>query len=355
MGLLYTKMKVFNYKEKIDSLPAQNTGILPPVHLRIKPTNVCNHKCSYCAYRDPGLQLGQNMSIRDFIPREKMIEILEDIRDMGVRAVTFSGGGEPFCYQYFLDTVRFLAETDIKFASLTNGAKLEGEIAEIFAHKGTWIRVSMDGWDDESYTRFRGVRDGEFKKILNNLTRFKKLGGKCLTGVSLIISRDNAGHVYEFINRLKETGIDSIKLSPCIISNSAGENNEYHSPILESVREQATRAVSDFADPAFQIYDTYHLLDDKFQKSYEWCPYLQMLAVIGADQMVYSCQDKAYNEDGLLGSIKDVRFRDFWFSDKNRFFRINPSIMCNHHCVANEKNRLVLEYLERDPEHEAFI
>lgn len=31
---------------------------------------------------------------KDFIPLEKMLEILEDIKDMGVQAITFSGGGE---------------------------------------------------------------------------------------------------------------------------------------------------------------------------------------------------------------------------------------------------------------------
>ena len=80
MSLLYTRMKVFHYKDKIDSLPASRPEVLPPLHIRIKPTNACNHKCSYCAYRHEDLQLGEDMSVRDMIPRDKMREILEDIR-----------------------------------------------------------------------------------------------------------------------------------------------------------------------------------------------------------------------------------------------------------------------------------
>ena len=71
---------------------------------------------------------------------------------------------------------------------------------------------------------------------------------------------------------------------------------------------------------------------------------------------VYSCQAKAYNlKDGLIGSIKDQTFKSFWFSDKNNFFTINPSCVCDHHCVANMKNKTILEYLNADRDHLGFV
>jgi MoaA/NifB/PqqE/SkfB family radical SAM enzyme len=356
MGNLYTKMKIFHFKEKIDSLPSSEDEIMPPIHIRIKPTNVCNHNCCYCAYRAENLQLGKDMNRRDYIPYEKMMEIIDDIADMGVKAITFSGGGEPFCYPYLLQTVKRLSQGSIKFASLTNGAKLKGELAEIFALCGTWLRVSMDGWDNESYAIYRGVGRDEFTKVMNNMENFKKIGGECLLGVCLIVDKINAGHVYEFIRQIKEIGADSIKVSPCIVSNDRIENNLYHQPFFEDVRKQTKKAISDFSDATFEINDAYHELDETFTKDYTWCPYLQILPVIGADLNIYPCQDKAYNlDEGLIGSIKDCRFEDFWFKDKNKFFKINPSQHCNHHCVANAKNKLILDYLNTDREHLGFV
>jgi len=356
MGLLYTKMKVFHYKEKIDSLPRENPRILAPIHIRIKPTNICNHNCHYCAYRVDNLQLGKDMVIRDTIPKQRMLEIIEDFHDMSVKAVTFSGGGEPFCYPYLLDAVKKLAIARIKFASLTNGSLLQGEVAEIFAREGTWLRVSMDGWDDQSYSRYRKVPDGEFTKVMDNMKQFKKFGGKCYLGVSFIIDQKNAAHVYELIARLNDIGVDSVKVSACIVSNSGRQNNEYHKPVFALVKDQTARAIKAFASERFEISDAYHELDDKFKKDYAWCPYLQILPVIGADLNIYPCQDKAYNlEEGLIGSIKDMRFKDFWFSDKNNFFKVNPSVHCNHHCVANAKNKLILEYLDSDKDHLGFV
>lgn len=356
MGLLYTKMKVFHFKDKIESLPKDIDTIKPPIHIRIKPTNVCSHNCWYCAYKADNLQLGKDMIGKDFIPKEKMMEIIDDVAEMGVQAITFSGGGDPLCYPYILDAVRKLSRTSVSFALLTNGSLLQDEVAEIFAHNGTWLRVSIDGWDDESYARYRNVKVGEFTKIMKNIENFKKQDGKCYLGISLIVDRENAAHIHEIIGRVKNAGVDSVKVCPCIVSNEGRENNDYHKPIFDPVKEGIQKAMEAFSDQSFEISDSYHALDDKFDKSYEWCPYLQILPVIGADLNIYPCQDKAYNlEEGLIGSIKERRFRDFWFSCKEKFFRIDPSRVCNHHCVANEKNRLVQEYLRADKNHLGFV
>lgn len=356
MGQLYTKYKIFRYKDKIDSLPREVEEIKPPVHIRIKPTNVCGHNCWYCAYKSDDLQLGKDMVTKDYIPKDKMMEIIDDIIDMGVKAVTFSGGGDPFYYPFFLDTVKKLAKSPVQFASLHNGSRLRGELAEVFAHHATWLRISIDGWDDESYAQYRGIREGEFTKVIKNMQNFKKLNGKCYLGISYIIDQKNAPHVFNFTKRLKEIGVDSVKMSACIVDDDVYKNNAYHKEIYDLVKDQIQRAKEELADTSFEVYDSYHELEDRFFKDYTWCPFLQMLAVIGADLNIYPCQDKAYNlTDGVIGSIKHQRFKDFWFSDKEKFFKINPSVICNHHCIANHKNKVILEYLGADRQHEVFV
>lgn len=356
MASKYSQLKVFHYQEKVDSLPMSVDTIKPPIHIRIKPTNFCNHNCCYCAYRADDLQLGQDMNVRDFIPEEKMMEILDDCIEMGVKAITFSGGGEPFMYKHMLPTAKKLASSPIAFASLTNGANLQGEVAEIFANHAKWVRVSIDGWDDESYAQYRRTGKKEFSKVIQNMKDFKAYGGDCALGVSFIIDQTNYKHVFEFIELIKSIGVDSIKLSGCVVNNSGSKNNEYHKPIFDEVKAQALKAKQLLEDESFEIYDTYHLLEDKFEKNYTWCPYPQVLPVIGADLNVYPCQDKAYNlENGLIGSIKDISFKEFWLSDKSKFFKINPKIHCNNHCVANNKNHMILDYLDVDDDHLGFV
>ena len=173
MNLLYTKTKIFHYTDKLDSLPQPTPEIKPPLHIRIKPTNYCNHNCCYCAYRAENLQLGKDMVNKDSIPREKMVEIIDDIIEMGVQAVTFSGGGDPFCYPHLAEVAEKLAASPIQFAALTNGSNLKGPVAKTFAQHATWLRVSMDGWDRNSYASYRNVKTGEFHKVMANMKNFK--------------------------------------------------------------------------------------------------------------------------------------------------------------------------------------
>ncbi|MCP5043043.1 MAG: radical SAM protein, partial [bacterium] len=287
MGLKYTRMKAFHYKEKVDSLPHEREEILPPVHVRIKPTNACAHSCWYCAYKADDMQLGQDMVTRDSIPLEKMLEIIDDLDEMGVRAVTFSGGGDPFHYKYLLEAAKALAASNMSFASLTNGARLTGEVAEVFSAHATWLRVSIDGWDSGGYGGDRGVKASEFGRVIGNMEAFQKLGGTCNLGVSYIIDKNNAPHIYDFAKCMRNIGVASVKMSPCITSNDGAESNRYHEEFYSAAKAEIAKAQADLADSSFEINDAYHYLEDKFDKDYTWCPYLQMLMVIGADLNVY--------------------------------------------------------------------
>jgi MoaA/NifB/PqqE/SkfB family radical SAM enzyme len=355
MANKYSNLKIFHYKEKLDSLKANIDDIKPPIHIRIKPTNVCNHNCWFCAYKAKHLQLGADMIERDYIPKDKMIEILDDCKDMGVKAITFSGGGEPFVYKYFLESIQRLIKHNISFSAITNGSKLKGEIADLFAINATWIRISIDGFDKESYSKSRHINIQEFDKVISNMKDFASIKNrKCNLGVSAIIDDKNYHKIYDFSMMMKDIGVDSIKLSGCIVDNDREKNNIYHKPFFDKAKKLCIKIKQDLQDDSFEVFDSYHYLDDNFQKDYKWCPYLQILPIIGADLNIYPCQDKAYNiKEALIGSIKDRSFKDFWFDDKNKFFKINPSMHCKNHCVANNKNKMILDYL--NTEHLGFV
>lgn len=354
MALLNTNLKIFSYPDKIKSLPASVDEVLPPIHVRIKPTNICNHHCWFCAYRQDDFQLGETMVEKDQIPFEKMMEIVDDLIEMKVQAVTFSGGGEPFVYPHLLATARRLADSGIAFASLTNGARLTGEVAEVFARHATWVRISLDGWDGPSYAKTRKVAETEFDKVLGNMAAFKKLGGKCNLSTVIVVGHDNAPHIHELVGRLAPLGVDSIKIAPVIVSNKGEENTLYHQSHMELMKEQVARAKADYGHLT-EISDALDAQLHTFEKGYEWCPMLQIRPVIAADLNIYSCQDKAYNPDGLMFSIKDRRFKDAWMDNKAQFMRVNPTQHCNHHCVAHGSNKLLLEYLSADPNHLPFV
>jgi MoaA/NifB/PqqE/SkfB family radical SAM enzyme len=354
MSTIYSNLKFLSFTDHVKAF--QEKRVVAPIHIRVKPINQCNHNCWYCAYRVSNLKVGEDIDLKDVIPKDKMLEIADDIIEMGVKAVTFTGGGEPLLYKPLPEVVKRLADGGIKVATLTNGANLKGKMADAFAENGVWVRVSTDAWDDASFTNSRGVRDGEFSDLLRNLHEFSSRGSKCVLGVSFIVDEANYTHLYEACSQLKKAGVQHVKFSRVAVANTGSENNAYHARIINDVAAQIEMSRT-LADDRFSVINHYEDMDDRFQKKYTTCPYLMFLTVIGADCKVYTCQDKAFTASGALGSIQNRRFKEFWFSEENqkRLFGLNPSKECTHHCVSHDKNLAILDLLSIDPNHVFFV
>jgi Fe-coproporphyrin III synthase len=354
MDDVYSKLKFLRFRDQLEAL--ENGHVAPPVHVRIKPMNPCDHDCWYCAYHDENLQLGNLMEYKDRLPREKMMEIADDLAEMGVKAVTFSGGGEPLIYPHIAEAANRLGKSGIKLATLTNGSHLHEDIAEAFARYGTWIRVSIDGWNAESYAKIRNVKLTEFDMVINNMRNFANLNSSCILGINYVIDNQNYGHVLEFTKLMKDVGVNHMKIMGVLVSNDGRESNQYHDTFRESVYSQIEQAKL-LEDGKFKIIDHYHEFPERFDKDYQTCPSMQFLTIIGADSKVYSCHDKAYTELGLLGSIENRRFKDFWYSEENkkRLKEINPSKDCQHHCAEHKRNLMLHEYMNVDQGHMEFV
>jgi sulfatase maturation enzyme AslB (radical SAM superfamily) len=354
MAVLYSNLKFLRFQDRLAAF--QRREVLAPVHIRIKPTNRCNHDCWYCAYKVDNLQLGEEMVEADTIPPEKMAEIVEDIIGMGVQAVTFSGGGEPLLYKTLPETITRLAEGGVRVATLTNGANLKGRMADVLARHAVWVRISIDAWDNASYCKARNLKGDAFSQLLRNMRAFTARDTRCVLGVSFIITEENYEYLVDACTTFKEAGVNHVKLSGVVVDNAGDQNNQYHDRFMEQVTAKIHEAET-LTDAHFTIINHYHALEERFNKPYTLCPFLQWLTVIGADSKVYACQDKTYTPSGLLGSIQDQSFKTFWFSEENRrrLFALNPARVCRHHCVTHSKNLAIYDFLDLDPDHSVFV
>jgi MoaA/NifB/PqqE/SkfB family radical SAM enzyme len=340
MSNLYSDLKIFNDTEYINNMPA---GTNSPYHVRVKLTNHCNHRCTYCAFRDPKQSLGLNINQNDEIPFDKMVQTIHDFRELGVKAVTFSGAGEPCLYPDFPEIIRRMAP--IKFAMLTNGSLFKDEIAELFAEYGSWVRISIDGWDRESYKTYRGADD--FDKVIKNILNFKS--NNCLLGLNIVVTNENASHIVDILQAIQGSQVREIKVSPCVVSDKIYQNVKYHEDYKQMIEDQ----IDTIRQAGIQVAYTYHTQFEEFKKDYTWCPNVQMRPVIGADCNIYSCHDKAYEKAGLLGSFKDCTFKEAW--ESLDVFKIKPNLDCQHHCISHNKNKMVHSFLNIYQDHITFV
>ena len=352
---VYSNLKIFSFPEKLTSI--KDRTLSPPIYVRIKPTNICNHSCWYCGYQaNPNMSMGDNVDLKEVIPPEKLHEICDDLIKMGTKAVTFTGGGEPLVYPKIDQFITKLIDGGISVAVITNGANLKGRIASSLAGRASWVRVSMDGWDNASYIKYRQSKDGEFDKIVQNLREFSLQKAETKLSVAFNVDKDNYHKIYEFASLMKSIKIDTLKFTGVVVYDSFEENSAYHAPFATLAIDQIEKAKAEFEAYGFEVENVYKVQNTRYLKSYSRCYFSEFLTVIGADQMVYACHDKAYTTGGELGSIKDRSFSDFWTSADARqaIDKINPKLHCLHHCTADGKNRLLDEFVNIDQDHIAF-
>lgn len=336
----YSNLKVFAHAEELNRVHKGER--ISPIYVRLKPTNYCNHHCYYCSYADSELGLRDIVHRQDQIPWEKMREIIDDFKDMGVKAVTFSGGGEPLVYPYIIETIQRMKEAGVEISIITNGQLLDGKRAQALKD-AKWVRVSCDSANAETYAKVRKITLDAFDRVCDNIREFAKIKEKyCELGINFVINHENAYQVYDMAKLSKKLGANHIKFSARITKGLF----EYHKPFKQDVIEQLHRAQKELEDDGFKVINKYEGDFDTamvFARQYNKCYINNLVTTIAADCKVYFCHDKAYVSSGIVGDLKEKSFRELWFSDEvvKRYQEFDAQKECPHHCVYDDRNILL--------------
>jgi MoaA/NifB/PqqE/SkfB family radical SAM enzyme len=285
-----------------------------------------------------------------------MQEIILDMSEMGVKAVTFSGGGEPLVYPYIVETMQKILDAGIDLSIITNGQLLKEERAKVLAN-AKWVRISFDSANAETYSKTRGIPLTAFDEVCHNIAEFSKIKkSNCELGINFVINHENASQVYDMAKLVKNLGVNHIKYTARVTKDLF----EYHKPFKENVIEQIHRAKAELESEGFRVINKYEGDFESalvFHRCYEKCYINRLFTVIAADSKVYFCHDKAYVSDGIVGDLSQQSFKDLWFSDEviKRYETFNPQIECNHHCVYDDRNELLNTFYSLDRNHINFI
>ena len=349
----YSDLKLLHFPEKLASF--KSGAITAPIYVRVKPINLCNHSCWWCVYHSPEMsQMHSDMVNRDIIPTEKMMETLADFAAMGVKAVTYSGGGEPLLHKDIVAIMERTLDLGIDLSIITNGSFLKDMKAAVLG-RARWVRVSMDYSCKEELAKFRGVHEKLYDEIMANIEEFGRTKtASCDLYVNYIVHKENCTNLMGVAEKLKAIGVQNVRFSPMWLSPGF---HEYHTEIAGSVQDQLQRIASQFSHNGFSVNTTYDLTATAHNsfRTYKRCYFMQTVPVIGADLNVYACHNKAYDSTGAIGSIKDRSFKDLWFSPeaKQAFECLDPTKVCGHQCANDSKNLLVNEWLNAS--HDNFV
>jgi len=327
----YSIYKILKFDEKIKSL--KSGEITPPIMVYINPTNRCNHKCWFCVYDHRTSGMHPDVNFSDELSFDRMFALVDELYDAGVKAVTFSGGGEPLCYKDIDKVFEKLIGKGIDVGLITNAQLLCGSHAKALS-KAKWIRISADYYEKSGFVKSRGVSDASFDRIVENIESFLKTYPTIDVGMNYVITADNYASLKDAALFWKERGLKSIRFSPVWISNF----EEYHRPMRDLVRYDLEEVKKNLSGLSFEVQDSYKI-DLKSQYVSECrCLFMQAVTVIASDGNVYACHNMSYDPVGKIGSIKDMPFDKMWGSEEVQkvIDSFDPRVSCKNRQCANK-------------------
>lgn len=365
MSDAYSALKVLHHPARLGAYKEGQP--FAPAHVQIILSDWCNQSCSFCAYRMEGYtsnalfgvetDKGRNNNPRRQIETNKVIEILDACEAMGVRAIQYTGGGEPCAHKDHHQLFGAVLDRGMELALVSNGTLLTKETIDLLGSCAAWVRISLDAGNEDTYNAVRHVPKAQFGKALATIGHLasakRKSGSPMVLGVGFVVTPDNWTDVIEATMKAKALGADNIRISAMF----SQEDEQPYLLFYKQARDLIDQA-KECATADFQVIDRFgDRLDDLRLKSpdYERCGYQHFTTYIGGDLNVYRCCNTAYNLHGLLGSIAERRFDEFWRSEETQRALYEFHAPSCSRCQFNAINRVISYGAEQDPLHADFV
>ena len=351
----YSHLKALRHPDVLESIKTGVPARLP--HVQLILSDLCQQACKFCAYRLDGYAPNQLFDERRMMSTEKALEIVEDCAEIGVQAVQFTGGGEPTLHKDFAQVLVNALDLGMKCGLVSNGVKITPNLAQIIT-KGAWVRISLDAATEETYVKIRRVHPNQFRQAQNAIRNLKiardAYGGNCVIGVGFVVTPDNWREVLEAAKLAKELGADNFRISAMF--------SQFGERVFSEFEAQASALCHEaegLSDAGFKVFNRF---DDRVSDLHNGspdeslCGYQFFTTYIGADLNVYRCCGYAYNERGLIGSIKDQRFKDFWLSQERFDNQVSFDARGCERCQFRAQNSALAYALSKEPQmHEEFV
>lgn len=350
----YSPFKIVHHPNKLAELRAGKQTT--PLQIQLVPTNICNQRCHFCAYRLKGYLSNEKFNERDTLDFAKIKEIIIDMEDMSIPSLLITGGGEPLVYPDIENVCQMALDKNIELALITNGLALTDNICKILGN-GVWVRISLDSSNPITYKFLKHTSQDSFNKVIKNAEKLVKYKKTTIIGMGFVIEKENYKEVLEAAKIAKNIGIDNFRISATLTPTGY----EY----FDSFKEEASALANDaelLSDNKFTVFNLFSYRMKQSQQNYDtqnynFCPTKELMVYIGADYNVYMCCILAYNQNGFIGNIKDTTFKSLWMSAQKQKLYENhhPILHCKHPCIYKDKNEFINYCLLKNPKHINFI
>lgn len=316
-------------------IKSKEQAFIGPRMVQIDLTDDCPNNCVGCWARSPFLHSGEKYDglERGSLDLRTVLDLVDQLRDLGVEHIFFAGGGEPFAHPDIMEIIEAfkLARFEVTINTnliLVDLAKLEW-LAEL---KPDNLIVSLWAGTRETYSAHHPNRTekafDDLTERITFLSELKKKKGQSVPQVKLynVITRYNYTEIPRMIEYGREVGADIVELAAF---DPIPRRTDIFLLSPEQI-EWVTRWFENFSDkgkPEVWCQQMLRRLNhpDAIKGAYDNGVYYNTPCCAGWDYarittsgLVHSCL-KSHRIP--IGSIKEHSFNEIWFSDSQNEFR----------------------------------
>lgn len=334
-----------------------------PVDWHIYPSNVCNHKCTWCMFRQPAGGAGTpEQDIRVQLRQGLLFRAVNDAAETGAILTHFSGGGEPLLHRETLRAMQTAQEFGLTVALSTNGRLLTPEVAEACDH----LRISLNAGTPGQHHKTNHGGDptdkGDWEIILQNIS---ESAPACRgdVGLGFVVDHENLYDILPFV-----------KVATEVLQPVNGRQRFVHirpAFYFDKAKDQQVRAHMPYAlkqcEAAREKYGgrgvEIHALTSAFDgfwtpRTYSACKAVLTGICLRATGDFAVCQDRPDLSFGT-GYREGQAFRDIWGSPEHLAVvdRITMHDELNRcpRCVWNGRNEILNDLMYQDHARWAMI
>ena len=334
----YVAEKVLYHPSRVSAF--LNDNPFPPIVMEIDATNVCNLKCPWC--------VGGRTNAKASLSASTVLRVLHEMKDMGVLAVIFSGGGDPLCHPKLHEFTSMAHRLGFKVGLITNGILLDPDRRRALLESCDFIRISLDAWDAASYLYTHG-RDCFDKVVVNTraLASERTHPDECNVCVGYLVDTETLKGMADAAQLAHGLGVDFIQFRPY-----------YHAlkcPELLPKIQDAYLAAKRHEQNGFFVYwseQKYRILvenNGRPDRPYDKCYGHQFAGVVGADGEVYLCCHMRGQRMYSFGNVRDP-FKAIWNGPQRQAAIAHIDLeKCPPLCRCDSMNR-TLWNLKNNPE-----
>ena len=324
----------------------------PPITLEFDLTNVCCLNCPYCtnaAYRQE-----QKVSLTPPVASQTLLGLAE----LGAKAVTFTGGGDPLVYPEF-DVMLGIAadEAELDCALITNGVLLDNCDLRYIVERLRWVRISLDAHDAASYKASKGADCWE--RVLSNIRMLvdakRSTQSETTIGIGYLTDTWRWAYFPDAARVARDLGVDYIQARPLTFAPGDTRERDYPSGYSKGAIDEAKALETD----TFKVYASVPKYQDIYDadRGYKLCTGVYFSCVIGATGDIWICCHMRGMPKYSLGNVYTESFVDIWQDIDRRnaiYRRIGKFEDCMPLCRFHGQNRL-LSRLNWHPMHCNFL